>query len=1028
VELAKMNGHRSAVKLLLAAGAVWPQADRVMSNVEAVSEEAPVAHDGAAEPAVRDSWSSALYLRDEQEKPLPDARRTAKRIDPALRAPAEARETAAGEVWLDTDVSVAVTGRLSANKLRKSRQGLSTDDMTPSLSVELARNLDLRTQVAKPDKRPSDRQILLFFYQQNLPELALEDKCNAVIRRFKAQALKGGSPKQWRRLMYSQLEGKYGVSPVDLWKRSHQVVATAVQQTVVSVDLPVRASVGLESELESAPEPEPEPEPEPTLVAPGSDPEPTQLRLAMLAQMADYEGCLILIHRLAKGSKSGEQPVAWSVNDRLPTKGGTTPLHWAASSTRAAKVVGLLIENGATSNARADDGTSPLELAATTQIAQLLLDAGADPTMVGKTAVERGLSMARLYRAVAAMGAEVTAQTPQTPDADATELEEPPSAEDDELWTKQMTEQLAEGNLDFDAFSNASSLPTLLKLASKVPGAAGEASTRIQNIAAAADDLEPDAASAIATQALQMLGSVVTTAGDEDATEPDEQPSADDDALWREQMSTQMADGNLDFDIFSDASSLPTLRRLLAIPSARAEAAKRIQGIAADKMVEKAKISLAILDVIRVLAQHQPLVRASFWRQSLADTLLNFAHQNVQASKGATVAAVGRERADKVAKSTMHVLQSVVATLATLHTAERGRTEACGGEAPSEWALRLLPLRLQWVRRVVLGLPPPDSAEAAAGGPNIIAEACDCKERWTAAVEGAAAELKRLEDEPDTAPEGEQPTETQKLLYMGYTPGEARQLCYRSYNRFSKEAKGLAEPAQALEEYILSWLGDNGCGLGPAAVQQLLDALCAHPPQHLGCTCAATDCACAAATIGPSPPIHGLVYKRRPGAGDRTLADARRWHEKMGREMRKVLADRTAGPNRKQQARELAEAAREALAAEEAAASERDSVAGGARADHHYLCAAAWRRLPPDEQRGFAVQATPDVQVAVRQLLADDRPSANVPAERAAWLWDMEGAGGDGGVDHALPVIPAVRRHIVAWREAQLAAVEAWRA
>ena len=62
------------------------------------------------------------------------------------------------------------------------------------------------------------------------------------------------------------------------------------------------------------------------------------------------------------------------------TKGGSTPLHWAAVS-QAPEVARVLIENGADINARTDTGSTPLHWAANknaVSVAKLLIESGAD--------------------------------------------------------------------------------------------------------------------------------------------------------------------------------------------------------------------------------------------------------------------------------------------------------------------------------------------------------------------------------------------------------------------------------------------------------------------------------------------------------------------------------------------------------------------------------------------------------------------------------------------------------------------------
>ena len=93
------------------------------------------------------------------------------------------------------------------------------------------------------------------------------------------------------------------------------------------------------------------------------------------------------------------------------------------------------------------------------------------------------------------------------------------------------------------------------------------------------EELRAEAMAATQDVAAQLAGREPPPP-DEDLAEA-EALSADDLALWREQQARHFADGNIDMADLCDASSLPTLLKLLAIPSVAAAACGTISEIAA---------------------------------------------------------------------------------------------------------------------------------------------------------------------------------------------------------------------------------------------------------------------------------------------------------------------------------------------------------------------------------------------------------------------------------------------------------------
>ena len=973
IELAVLNGHRSSVRVLLAAGAVWSGSVGGPDTEVRTSTDSTSAAD--TEPTPEEVETAATPEEEVKEAGAPDIDRYGwdmKFMDrPALPAhhvvdrggkstvhgkqlltSLRGRAMAAGitvqhlnsldeaaiadllgrlnpvvgpmgadGLWQDTDVSAVVAGKLSklehANRERMIGRIGSTkleafsdafeEDLTPALRVELAGSLDLSGGGGGgvlPRRRPDDVKVLLFFYQQCAPDLARDEKVRAVIKSFRKKAQQAGAPRNWRQLMYSQLTGKYGVSPPELWAHSRQALVVAAQQTAaVAVDTPASPA--------STPVSDPT-----TFSASIPTSIPTAASFRCLILRGDFDECVSYLYRLNKAQPD------WPIDERLPPH-GTTALHWAAAAPGAEKVVGLLLEAGANTNVRGEDGLTPLQLAASVQTAELLLDYGADPSRIGRSGTAVGRRLARVFRAAKELESDKLADSAEV---DAS------SNKDEQISDEDMAAKIAQyecmevDDLDFDSLSEIGSIATLLTLL-KVPKLASLASQRLEDT-----------------------------------------------------LATPITDPEIQ-------------EQFHGMAKVTAEGILRVYGD--DSLDVSGRAALVIK------AASQPALRDWFWHGiNVDDSRLSLLEESVKLVMRAT----NQDQASSAATA-MTVAESVIDVLSELILAEKPSPEYLGGLTDRDWKICEIPA-LEKYLAYVLGHSESDPKT------NVVAELDAVRRRKIDLGAQAVARLKAEKDEADASGGGR----IIKLVNMGYTVFEATDVVTEERQRIEAEAAALAEKAAAIDEHLQPHL--LACGLGPEMTSRLIADLCSDPAKHVGCRCSQTG----------DMPIVGTRYTKLPGAEQRELSEAKQKLARADRQLARVLRDKVVGASRRVEAEEAVESARARLIEVQCAtelASSRTTLES-ADLDGGDLSEAAQKALSSEQKRDYRAVGCPDLQKAVRYYLSVSKP-LKIGAALAAWLWELE-AGGFGLRVDERPIDPATRLHIVQRRERERAEVGMWRA
>eukprot|EP01051_Picozoa_sp_SAG22_P004315 SAG22_NODE_228_length_14619_cov_4.604132_3_plen_1277_part_00 len=947
IEIAAMNGHRSSVRVLLAAGATW-KSTRAASGDSKTAETA-AGKDGTSEAEAEaeadvdvdvdaelepghgsesetepeaDAYTGWSVEYVDHAEPVPAVKCQVRTGNSAVLSELRTQAMAAGipvdrlngldqeqilsllaeiravagptgadGIWIDNDVSSAVAERISTRSMRAS---VGDEDLTPALRVELASSRKLSgTGHNISPKSADDLTILLFFYQQCAPNLAMDEKSRAVIQSFKKKAQRAGLPGAWRRLMYSQLKGKYGVCPLDLWQQSRKAVVTAAQQTAaILTNIPV---VPIPAEAVNAPDSK------------------TSLLTSFrsLIMKADYEACVAHFHRLTTSLPD------WSIDEKLPGCQGRTALHFAASSVGAEKVVALFLEAGAEVDAMSDDGATALQLATSVQTAELLLGQGADPARVGRTGTAVGRRLARVFRSAKATElAKLEGPAPEDA-ASETAAGEQLTEEDLSLKIEQYSKLSAE-DFDFESLSGVGSISTLMTLL-KVPNLAAAASLRLQETLAT-PIIDP-------AEIEQFEGIAKSTA------------------------ETMLA-------TFQDASLRISVRAAMIMKAAR-----------------------------------QPLVRAWFWHLGLVD-----------ACRKIVVAEASKDLANETSVAT--TAESAIDVLAELLRLESAQSKALGGVTDEDWKICELPA-LEKYLLFILGEDNFDpSAGVVAGLDKIRREKEDLEQQ-------VAARLEAEKDQNDPTGGGR----TKLLVSMGYDTFEAAEVVAASRRQIEHRAASLTEKANAIDKHLRPHL--LGCGLNPKMADKLVADLCAHPAKHIGWRCSST---------GDSP-IIGIRYTKLRRGKERGVQEAREKLARAQRHLVRVNADKYAGPSRKQDAKDSVEAAQVGLltvqSSTELAHTGGTTALERADLDGTDLSAKAFQKLDSASKRDYKPVAAPDLQVAVRYLLAISRPLKLQP-DVAGWLWDLE-SGGFGLTVDERPIQSDVRQFIASWREKHLAEVRNWR-
>jgi hypothetical protein len=146
-------------------------------------------------------------------------------------------------------------------------------------------------------------------------------------------------------------------------------------------------------------------------------------------------------------------------------------------------------------------------------------------------------------------------------------------------------------------------------------------------------------------RALTLLAAVapddpgVVTRGPEDGGRPkeeEEEEEEEDQALWLQQMASNAAAGNLDLADLAEPASLPTLLRLLALPSLRAPVCEAIVSMASGAASEEAP-SVGWGAVLRpLLDADRKLAGTSAWPTLAIEAVLAWRHRASIAEEAAT--------------------------------------------------------------------------------------------------------------------------------------------------------------------------------------------------------------------------------------------------------------------------------------------------------------------------------------------------------------------------------------------------------
>jgi hypothetical protein len=135
----------------------------------------------------------------------------------------------------------------------------------------------------------------------------------------------------------------------------------------------------------------------------------------------------------------------------------------------------------------------------------------------------------------------------------------------------------------------------------------------------------------------KILAKEALTPGPEDGGRPkEEEEEEEDQALWLQQMASNAAAGNLDLADLAEPASLPTLLRLLALPSLRAPVCEAIVSMASGAASEEAP-SVGWGAVLRpLLDADRKLAGTSAWPTLAIEAVLAWRHRASIAEEAAT--------------------------------------------------------------------------------------------------------------------------------------------------------------------------------------------------------------------------------------------------------------------------------------------------------------------------------------------------------------------------------------------------------